>query len=88
MERKLAEALVEIATQTGIEARLYENYSGRGMCGEVTTGVVLDDAIHDLPSLLYNGAPLIAEMMAEGHLDAELPSPFRSDNLGHDTIVY
>jgi len=37
---KNAEAIVEFLTSEGIEATVYEEYSGRGMFGSTTSGVV------------------------------------------------
>lgn len=44
MNIEKAEAIVDKLNDKGIEARLHEGYSGRGMYGEMTTGVVVRDA--------------------------------------------
>lgn len=43
MDIEKAEAIVDKLNDKGVEARLYEGYSGRGMYGACTTGVVVPD---------------------------------------------
>jgi len=38
MNIELAKQLVKIAEDNGVEARVYEDYSGRGMFGKKTAG--------------------------------------------------
>lgn len=40
MKLETAKRIVDIAEENGIELKLYENYSGRGMFGRTTTGIV------------------------------------------------
>lgn len=42
MTTKEAKALIRRVKAAGGEARLYEDYGGRGMYGRTTTGVVMD----------------------------------------------
>lgn len=65
----------------GKEARIYEDYSGRGMFGKTTTGLVVDD----LATLFLNSMNFIKENPACSLPDFTM---FRRDNLGHDTIIY
>lgn len=88
MNRKLAQLLVDLAEDFDIEASIYENYSGRGMYGAVTTGIVMEDAVANLPFLLYNCARSIVELQEAGELPLELDESFRTDNMGRDVIVY
>lgn len=86
MQHELAKLLVDVANDNDIDASLYENYSGRGMYGNTTTGLVVNTQ-SDLSTLLYNGAIAIAKGIESGELDPELSS-IRSDNLGCDVIFY
>ncbi len=43
MNIEKAEAIVDKLNDKGIEARLHEGYSGRGMYGATTTGVIVAD---------------------------------------------
>ena len=88
MNKRLAAMLAELAEDFDIEAKVYENYSGRGMMGNTTTGLVLSDAINDLPFLMYNCAGSIHKLQEAGELPFELDEPFRTDSLGRDSIVY
>ena len=88
MRRQLAVILMETAEKFDIDAKLYENYSGRGMMGKTTTGLVLNDAISDLPFLLYNAIGDICVSQDAGELPGELDEAFRTDSLGRDSIVY
>lgn len=80
MEAKLAELLTET-----LQGEVYEDYSGRGMYGEKTTGVTFPsmDAFYEE----------CAEIIREGDEDdrallADLFDNLRTDNLGHDIIIY
>ncbi len=88
MNRKLAQLLVDVCEDFDIDARIYENYSGRGMCGAVTTGIVMEDAIANLPFMLYNCAQSIVKLQEAGELPLELDDSFRTDSMGRDSIVY
>ena len=49
MEHKAVLAIIEAANTIGdINAKIYENYSGRGMYGKQTTGITIDGDISQL----------------------------------------
>lgn len=56
MNPVLANTLVEILSDDGVEAQIYENYSGRGMFGKTTTGIVIDCQIGDVLALVIQEA--------------------------------
>ncbi len=85
MERSLAEALVEACDQAGIEAKVYEGYSGRGMYGRETTGISLEGNFTDLTSAVINQPDLFVN--EDGNPKFEVDG-FRTDSLGMGTIVY
>lgn len=81
MDRELAEAIVEAIENNGGEAELREDYSGRGMYGKTTTGVVFDG---DLVSAIINNADLFVE-------DDDPKFETRSlceDSMGLSRIIY
>lgn len=86
MDHKLATILKEVAIRGGEDASVYENYSGRAMNGQTTTGLVLEHA--NLATLMFSAAIEISDAMEEGTLDRHLDRDIRSDNLGYNTIYY
>jgi hypothetical protein len=92
MKLATAEKLKDLIDDMGIEdeVRVNEDYSGRGMYGDTTAGVVVNDPIS------------IIQVMAQYALDADgielddedheflndIKSGFRTDSMGYDTIVY
>lgn len=42
MDKPVANAIIAAADAIGIEMRIYEDYSGRGMYGKATTGIVYE----------------------------------------------
>lgn len=93
MKKALAQALIDLVDDHGdswVEHRLYEGYSGRGMSGEETYGVVTDTPEIYMVVLLKEPAEW-AKMLED---DEELQEAaqgfhgFKSDRLGHDTILY
>ena len=85
MELKLAQAIVEAVEDMGDEATVCEDYSGRGMYGASTAGVVV-------PSV---GVVLTA-VIARAHLFVDQTGcplfdegdHFSTDNMGRDMIIY
>jgi len=81
MDAALAELLASVT-----DGRVYKGYSGRGMHGKTTTGVVVDNpeqAMADLLQAVADG------MLEQGDFD-ELPPVhgFRSDSMGRQTILH
>ena len=60
MELDLAKALCTAIQNEGFESEIRENYSGRGMYGETTTGIIIDDDC-DLVTCIINQANLFVE---------------------------
>lgn len=89
MKAEVAKQLVDAAESAGVRCEIYTDYSGRGMYGEKTTGIVV-------PSMVVYAA-ICAEMgyrFAERDDTAGAMAAFRelksvqSDNMGRDVIVY
>lgn len=91
MKTNEAEFIVDALEASGIEASVYSNYSGRGMYGETTDGVVTGD--------IASIAPAIVRFMAEDEdnfkkamrLVEEGCFPvngYRLDNMARDYIIY
>ena len=78
MERERAEQIVEVLLENGVEASLYEDYSGRGMYGKTTTGIKCDSR----DDVLY--AAGIADQREGAGWDPDLAV----DRLGHGYIIY
>jgi len=82
MNKALANVIAE-----AVDGDIYENYSGRGMYGNTTTGVTFDGRPEDLCAALVNISGEIEELKKDGELDDEVGS-LHFDSLGMDTIVY
>jgi len=82
MERELAEKLVEKLQEIGDDkAELYEEYSGRFMYGETTTGVEFSDFSKLLEAIYLIG-------VEDGdYMDYDFSS-LRIDNLALNYIIY
>ncbi len=75
MTLEQAKKIVAVLEAEGIEASVYENYSGRCMYGATCTGIVCDD--------------LIAVGHAAGKAKVKMADrPKRHDNLGLSMIIY
>lgn len=73
MDIEDAKQIVEFLEEEGDEAELREEYSGRGMFGKTTTGIVIDTI-----GFVY---------YAMGRLQLEF-AHLRTDNMGLRMIVY
>lgn len=70
-----AQEIVKILNDDGVEAEVYENYSGRCMYGATCTGIVCDD-------------PIAVGMAAvKAGVDGG-SRPKRQDHLGKSLIIY
>lgn len=72
-----------------VDIQVYENYSGRGMCGNFTDGLVVSDFM-DIAKLVRHiceDRDNIKDINVEDFLD-KITSLSRRDNLGYDTILY
>lgn len=82
MQRELAELLAEMS---GGEYEVDAEYSGRGMYGDTTAGIIGPG-----PEYL---ATMLLDIIKHSHIDAEelaeiKLSHFRVDSMGYDTIIY
>lgn len=94
MELKLAEALVQVLEDEGIEADLRESYIGRSMFNKPTVGVVLreGDIADILIAVINNATCFIAEEdepvdffnLAEKFVVHRI----RTDSMGTGMIIY
>ena len=71
------------------DLHVYEDYSGRGMYGRLTDGLVVSDfmEIVKLVRHICEDRNNIKDINVEDFLD-KLTSLNRRDNLGYDTILY
>lgn len=81
MDISFAQFLVDNAND---HAEIYENYSGRGMFGSTTTGVVCDNPIN----LLLVAVEYMKNENPEDVEDIEVPCQLRTDNMALQTIIY
>lgn len=85
MGRELAEAIIEAIECSGAEAKLRENYSGRGMYGETTCGVVTDESLVFVIGSVISAPELFAEDEGFAKFDVGV---LRSDSMGLGIIIY
>jgi len=93
MDLELAEVLVQVLEDEGIEAELRESYSGRGMYGKETAGVVLDGDVTDILRAVINNATCFIQEEEEPVEFFDLSERFsignlRQDSMGMGVIVY
>lgn len=93
MDLELAETLVQVLEDDGIEARLEESYSGRGMYGKTTAGVVLDGSLADVIRAVINNATCFIQEEEEPIEFFDLSERFsvgnlRQDSMGLGMIIY
>jgi hypothetical protein len=82
MKIETAKAIVAAAEEIGLDSvRLYEDYSGRGMYGRTTTGVVADSW-----GDLIKCVALAAGHIAQDETDLDTPNE-REDGLTLDDFV-
>lgn len=83
MSSSAMEQIVKAAEACGLDITAYEGYSGRGMFGETTYGVV----VKNLADLLTAVCEATRASDDPGDFIADLIE-VGSDSLGHDMIVY
>ena len=93
MDRKLAETLVQALEDEGIDAELREDYSGRGMYGKTTAGVVFDGDIGGVLQAVINNATCFIQEEVEPVDFFDVCERFgvgnlRTDGMGLQTIIY
>lgn len=93
MDLELAETLVQVLEDEGIEASLRESYSGRGMYGETTVGVALEGDAGDLLKAVINNATCFIQEEESSLGLVDFSERFsigtlRQDSMGLGTIIY
>lgn len=89
MTKEIANFLVEVSEDRGHDAEVREGYSGRGMMGEETYGVVIE-SVEQLLADVLNWMNDEADNNSVINLPQGFfpPSGFRSDNMGRRIILY
>ena len=88
MKKELAEALVELLSTEFQDAKIYENYSGRGMNGKTTTGIELTNSESSLLTAVLKNLAFVEILFHEHEVDRDSIEPFQIDNLGLGLILY
>lgn len=94
MKLEVAEALVQVLDDEGIEADLRESYNGRGMFDKTTAGVVLrEGTMADVVMAVINNATCFVAEEAEPVEFFDLSEMFtvknfRTDSMGRGIILY
>jgi hypothetical protein len=89
MKLEIAEMIVDQLQNMGIEAELRDDYSGRGMFGKITAGIVTDGK--NGPMIGFALALAISDQSGEEALhdfDASRELPRNIDSMGLSTIFY
>ena len=90
MKYEIAKLIVEAAEQAGLDGvTLYDGYSGRGMFGKTTTGIVTEQhtSIFEVLGAVISLALYEPELF--GEIDpCEFGECARSDNMGLGMIYY
>ena len=84
MNLELAEGIKNAIEDNGHECEIYENYSGRGMFGTTTTGIVVESEIQIIESILATPRFFI-EKDFTARFD---PQSLQTDNMGKRFIIY
>jgi hypothetical protein len=83
MKIETAKAIVEAAESIGSEASVYEDYSGRGMYGKTTAGVVLSS----MTAAIAAAAAAVADADEPRDMADDLGN-LSWDSMGRDIIIY
>ena len=85
MQYDLAVKIVECLDEFDVPAEIYEGYSGKGMYGRKTTGVVTNCSLGEILSYVIQCAELFNHYGEPLFDDVK---PIESDNLGLEKIYY
>lgn len=89
MTAATAKLLTAAMDRLGIVYSVREDYSGRGMFGQVTTGLVVNHVSHVLAAAVEAGRRLGADEEDETARDmAHDLRHIRTDNLALDIVIY
>lgn len=83
MKLSTAEKIEQAAQDLGLELDLREDYSGRGMFGKKTAGVV--GGLGDIIKSIAHAATRLKEEEADDFVD---DMDIAIDNMGRDIIIY
>lgn len=86
MQLKTAERIVQAAKFNSIEARLHQDYSGRGMMGRTTHAVIVNNHTALIRAVAWAVVLVGSDQGETSDLVNDLN--FRFDNMGHDLIAY
>ena len=87
MDMELAEMIIEAMENNGLSAELRSNYSGRGMYGKSTHGVVIEHSIGNVMAAIINNADIFVDAWGYPFFDKSIIF-IRSDNMGLGNILY
>ena len=88
MDNRLAKILVEIVNEEGGDCQLREGYSGRGMNGETTSGIVgtsVSEVLSSFMTSTIDDSDLIKDFCEGGF---GIPTSFKEDSMGMSDILY
>lgn len=97
MKKELAEFIVDLFEEyTDFEVSLNEEYSGRGMFGETTSGIVVDESPDKAVQILlaeilykhYKDGINENEELLKDLLNLVIATRYSQDSMGHDYIFY
>lgn len=91
MQKVIAEAIVEAMEEQGHEASVREGYSGRGMFGKETTGIVADSVgtvMRAILSDVLEESSIIRQVAEENDISPLDIDGISIDSMGLDTIIY
>lgn len=80
MDMELAEMIIEAIENDGYDAELRSDYSGRGMYGKSTHGVIIECGIGTAMAAIINNADIFVWY---NHIES-----IRSDSMGLGNILY
>lgn len=89
MKFEHAQGIVEYAHNLGVEAEVRKNYSGRGMYGRETAGVVIGN-IGDFVQAVAGVSSELTSNHTEDEVDDFINDMggLTTDNMGRDIIIY
>ncbi len=90
MDQELAETLVQVCENDGLDVSLRESYSGRCMYGKDTVGVVLNEGdVTDILKAVINQATEFVKDDDEEYLEEIFScNGFKLDSMGKGIILY
>jgi hypothetical protein len=88
MRQQTAEMLVSAGEDLGIECRVYEDYSGRGMYGKTTWAIVVPCQL-SVVALAARAVQVAMGAGDEGDVDSIIEDVDRlsSDGMGRDSVI-